>query len=88
MASGWAREGAVQEQIDDTVNDAVAQARHALHHEGESAIHCQECDAQIPDKRRAALPGVRLCVACQEIHDQENRAGGFNRRGSKDSQLR
>jgi RNA polymerase-binding transcription factor DksA len=35
------------------------------------------------------MPGVRLCVACQELHDAEERAhSGYNRRGSKDSQLR
>jgi hypothetical protein len=35
------------------------------------------------------LPGVRLCVACQEAQDAEEAAfTGYNRRGSKDSQLR
>ena len=39
--------------------------------------------------RRKALPGVRLCVACQKAldHEQAN-FSGYNRRGSKDSQLR
>jgi hypothetical protein len=33
--------------------------------------------------------GVRLCVACQQAHDDEAQAhAGYNRRGSKDSQLR
>jgi hypothetical protein len=32
---------------------------------------------------------VRLCVNCQELHDRQDAAGsGYNRRGSKDSQLR
>jgi hypothetical protein len=32
---------------------------------------------------------VRLCVACQEAADQEaDQFSGYNRRGSKDSQLR
>jgi RNA polymerase-binding transcription factor DksA len=35
------------------------------------------------------VPGVRLCVNCQTAHDQEEAAfSGYNRRGSKDSQLR
>jgi RNA polymerase-binding transcription factor DksA len=35
------------------------------------------------------MPGVRLCVSCQEAVDQEQAAfAGYNRRGSKDSQLR
>lgn len=89
MASGWAHEGAVQEQIDDTINDAVARARQALDGAGESLAHCEECGEPIPEKRRELIPGVRLCTACQEELDQhEQAAGGFNRRGSKDSQLR
>jgi hypothetical protein len=32
---------------------------------------------------------VRLCVDCQQAHDAaENASSGYNRRGSKDSQLR
>jgi hypothetical protein len=32
---------------------------------------------------------VRLCVACQEAQDRElDQFSGYNRRGSKDSQLR
>jgi hypothetical protein len=32
---------------------------------------------------------VRLCVACQEAEDREvTQNAGYNRRGSKDSQLR
>ena len=44
---------------------------------------------RIPEARRKALPGVRLCVACQEEADKDQRAVSlYNRRGSKDSQLR
>lgn len=88
MATGWAREGAVQEQIDDTVNDAVAQARQELEHPGEAATHCDECGELIPERRREAVPGVRLCVTCQSELDESQHAAGFNRRASKDSQLR
>jgi phage/conjugal plasmid C-4 type zinc finger TraR family protein len=88
MASGWAGDGAVQEQIDSTIEDAVQRARSQLP-TGESLTHCEECDAPIPEARRKAIPGVRLCVACQTEHDKENAAfTGYNRRGSKDSQLR
>ena len=88
MATGWAREGAVQEQIDATVTDAVARARMGLA-KGPSLSHCAECGEEIPPARQRAIPGVRLCVACQEAQDRK--AGvfsGYNRRGSKDSQLR
>lgn len=88
MATGWAREGAVQDQIDDTVQDAVRRARNELP-KGESLTHCEECDQPIPEARRRAVPGVRLCVACQSQLDKDRQqSGGFNRRGSKDSQLR
>lgn len=88
MATGWARDGAVQDQIDATIKDGVERAREDLP-KGPSLEHCEACDAEIPAARRMAVPGVRLCVACQEERDQEQRsAGGINRRGSKDSQLR
>jgi len=88
MAGGWSRDGAVQDQIDASVEDAIQQARSHLP-KGESLTHCEECDAEIPQRRREVVPGVRLCVSCQEIIDNENKAAGlFNRRGSKDSQLR
>jgi phage/conjugal plasmid C-4 type zinc finger TraR family protein len=88
MATGWAREGAVQEQIDDTVKDGVARAQSRLP-QGESATHCRECGAPIPEARRAALPGVRLCVPSKERDDADAHVfSGYNRRGSKDSQLR
>ena len=88
MATGWAGDGAVQDQIDATVDDAIARARRQLR-EGPGLEHCEECEAPIPLARRQAVPGVRLCVACQQAHDDEAQAhAGYNRRGSKDSQLR
>lgn len=88
MAVGWAKDGAVQEQIDSTVEESVERARRQLP-SGESLSHCEECDTPIPQGRREAIPGVRLCVACQEERDQEETAySHYNRRGSKDSQLR
>ncbi len=87
MAGGWTRDGAVQDQIDDTVSDAVRAARTRMPR-GESADYCDVCGEDIPEKRRAALPGVRTCVACQSERDAAVRSSGINRRGSKDSQLR
>ena len=88
MATGWARDGAVQDQIDASVEDAVEQARSRLPR-GESLSHCETCGETIPPARRKAVPGVRLCVACQaEMDKQEQAFSGYNRRGSKDSQLR
>ena len=88
MAGGFAKDGAVQEQIDATVEDAITRARSELPR-GESLTHCEECGREIPEARRAAVPGVRLCVACQAERDKDRKAvSGYNRRGSKDSQLR
>ena len=88
MATGWAADGAVQEQIDATIKDGIERARAALP-KGPSRKHCEECDAPIPAARRKAVPGVRLCIACQEAEDAAQVvASGYNRRGSKDSQLR
>lgn len=88
MAGGWSRDGAVQEQIDASVDDAVRHARSSLP-TGVSATHCDECEAQIAQRRREAVPGVRLCVPCQEAQDElTSSSSTFNRRGSKDSQLR
>jgi phage/conjugal plasmid C-4 type zinc finger TraR family protein len=88
MAGGFAKDGAVQEQIDATIEDAVKHARDQLPR-GESLENCAECAKPIPPARREAVPGVRLCVTCQAEHDKETvNLSGYNRRGSKDSQLR
>ena len=87
MAGGWTRDGAVQDQIDDTLKDAVAHAR-ALMPSGASAKECDDCGEDIPPARRKALPGVRTCVACQSQRDARVTHSAINRRGSKDSQLR
>jgi phage/conjugal plasmid C-4 type zinc finger TraR family protein len=88
MAGGWAKDGAVQDQIDASVEDAVQRVRSQLPR-GESLHECEECGESIPEARRKAVPGVHLCVECQQANDEElAKSGGFNRRGSKDSQLR
>lgn len=88
MAGGFAKDGAVQDQIDATIADAVSQARDRLP-QGESLKNCADCNSPIPPSRREAIPGVRLCIRCQETADKEAVTNsGYNRRGSKDSQLR
>lgn len=88
MASGWSHDGAVQEQIDASTEDEVKRVRSQLS-DGESLEYCEECGEPIPQARREAIAGVRLCVDCQAEQDkQDSREGSFNRRGSKDSQLR
>jgi len=88
MAVGWAREGAVQEQIDATVDSAVQFARSRLP-EGESLTHCEECEEPIPEARRKAMPGVRFCVRCQlELEKSDRQLMLYNRKGNKGSQMR
>ena len=88
MAGGWSKDGAVQEQIDASVQDAIARSRSQLSN-GKSLTHCEECGIKIPQARREAVQGVRLCVTCQAKADKEQLSNsGYNRRGSKDSQLR
>lgn len=88
MAGGFAKDGAVQDQIDATVEDAIKHACSQMPR-GESLKNCEECEAPIPDARREAVPGVRLCLGCQSERDSEAKLrGSINRRGSKDSQLR
>lgn len=88
MAKGFVNDDAVQDQIDATVADAVARAR-SKQGTGPGLSHCEACGEPIPDARRKAVPGVRLCVACQAALDrQDTTFSGYNRRGSKDSQLR
>ena len=88
MASGWANAAAVTEQLNRTLADAVARARGEIAH-GESLYECEECGDPIPEARRKAIPGVRLCIACQQDKDSKNSSyAGYNHRGSKDSQLR
>ena len=88
MAGGWTRDGAVQDQIDASIEDAVKQAKGNIR-SGESARFCEECGSPIPEARRKAVPGVQLCIACQSaLEGVAVSSGGINRRGSKDSQLR
>ena len=88
MAGGWSRDGAVQEQINAGIEDAVKLARSRLP-EGESLATCEECGVTIPAARQQAIPGVRLCVSCQSARANEQTSfSGYNRRAGKDSQLR
>jgi len=87
MAGGWSRDGAVQDQIDDTVSDAIRAARSRMP-TGEGSEQCEDCGDHIPERRREALPGVRTCVRCQAERDKAVVHSTINRRGSKDSQLR
>lgn len=62
--------------------DALARRAHRVAREraqrwrAASAVHCEApgCGERIPAARRRALPGVRLCVPCQERAERAQRA--------------
>ncbi|APX89789.1 hypothetical protein BV394_08740 [Brevirhabdus pacifica] len=89
MAGGWARDGAVEEQIEASIEDELKRMQARRRPGGESRTHCAECEEPIPEARRQAIPGVKLCIDCQQERDARPvMRGGINRRGSKDSQLK
>ena len=90
MAGGWAKDGAVNEQIEASITDELRRMQ-AMRTEGQvSRTHCAECEEPIPEARQKAVPGVALCIECQQERDYRHTTtrGGINRRGSKDSQLK
>ncbi|WP_137701403.1 DksA/TraR family C4-type zinc finger protein [Marimonas lutisalis] len=89
MAGGWAKDGAVSEQIEASIEDELKRMQAQKRPVGESLTECAECGEEIPEKRRLAIPGVKLCIDCQQERDGAHKLrGGINRRGSKDSQLK
>ena len=88
MAGGFAKDGAVQDQIDASTQDAIDRAKRNLP-KGSSRTKCEECGEKIPVARQKVLKGVRLCVSCQEEVDREEITSlTINRRANKNNQLR
>ena len=54
-----------QERADLVLSAQIQAARTTV--AGVSAMFCIECNRPIPEERRAALPGVELCVCCKEL---------------------
>ncbi|EAP5220549.1 TPA: TraR/DksA C4-type zinc finger protein [Salmonella enterica subsp. enterica serovar 6,7:y:-] len=49
------------------IDSRIAEIRTALRAQGNtSRKHCRDCGDEIPDERRESIPGVSLCVGCQE----------------------
>ena len=90
MAGGWAKDGAVNEQIEASITDELRRMQAMRRGNCVSRTHCAECEEPIPEARQKAVPGVALCIECQQERDnrQTTARGGINRRGSKDSQLK
>ena len=89
MAGGWTKDGAVSEQIEASIGDELARMKAREQPRGESFTNCAECGEPIPEARRVALPGVKLCIDCVTERDAAFKTrSGINRRGSKDSHLK
>lgn len=84
MAIGFGNIDNFQETIQTTIDNGIGFARSQLS-EVESE-YCIDCGNKIPLKRREIMKVCR-CVFCQEKHDKQYKET-YNRRGSKDSQLR
>jgi len=69
MAVGWAKDGAVHDEIDSTVEEAIERVRRGTP-TGESLETCESCGTEIPQARREAIAGVRFCVACQSALEE------------------
>ena len=87
MAGGWTRDGAVQDQIDDTVKDAILRARRSRR-TGESAEECDDCGEPIPKAVAQRCPACAPVLRVSPARDKAVVHSTINRRGSKDSQLR
>ena len=63
MATGWAGDGAVQKQIDDSIGDAIKRAQAQLP-TGPSLEHCEECGESVADAKTKMVKGMVLCIPC------------------------
>ena len=52
------------------MKDAVSFGQAGIR-QGSGLSHCAECGAEIPQARREAISGVRLCVACQVAQEYD-----------------
>jgi phage/conjugal plasmid C-4 type zinc finger TraR family protein len=58
------------EAIEESLNRSIAQIPR---YTGISATECEECGDDIPEGRRVAIPGVKLCAACQNLDDLKSK---------------
>ena len=89
MAGGWTRDGAVNEQIEASIEDELKRMQAMRRPVGASLTHCAECEEPIPEARQQVISGVKLCLDCQTARDARNAPrGGISRRVFKESQLK
>lgn len=74
MAGGRASDGAADERIEVSTEEALARMRLCHRAGGKSLAECAQCGEPIPEAR-LAQPGVRLCIACPARPGQIGRCG-------------
>lgn len=62
--------------LEEMMRENAIQA-HRLNRNAVSAEHCAECGEDIPDPRRAAIPGCQTCSSCQEEIELRNKQRGI-----------
>lgn len=91
MTSGWVKDGAVSDQIQDSIDDSVSyiRGRNSKPVVIQEELECDDCGMSIPVARQK-LVKTRLCVSCQSRSEKStrNKMSMYNRRGSMDSQLK
>jgi phage/conjugal plasmid C-4 type zinc finger TraR family protein len=52
--------------------NAIAEVRRKMAKQAlePSASECEECGEEIPEARQKLVPGVKLCVFCQELSER------------------
>ena len=60
----------VQQRVQEELARNLANATHRP--AGASEFFCLSCGEAIPELRRRALPGVSLCVTCQDINERRS----------------
>lgn len=45
----------------------LAIQKHRIDQNAVSAEHCSECEEDIPEARRVAMPGCKTCASCQDV---------------------
>jgi phage/conjugal plasmid C-4 type zinc finger TraR family protein len=63
-------------EIEELQRNAALSA-HRIDHNAVSAEYCAECGEDIPEPRRAAVPGCQTCAECQGVIELKNKQRGL-----------
>ncbi|EFV4955498.1 TraR/DksA family transcriptional regulator [Salmonella enterica] len=63
-------------EIEELQRNAALSA-HRIDHSAVSDEYCAECGEDIPEPRRAAVPGCQTCSSCQEEIELRNKQRGL-----------